>query len=212
MPITIAIVEDDADIADEISKLIAETLDFKLSCVCRNVRSALERIPAAAPDVVIMDINLPDGSGIQATAQLKRLIPRTEVMIFTIYENTEDIYQALEAGASGYLLKRSSSTVIVTSIRNLMKGEVPMTAAIARKVIQSFQKKEQPAQANPGMSKLTPREMDILQLLAKGHPTKEIASQRFISIDTVNTHLRKIYEKLHVHSRAEAILKFLDKK
>ncbi|MDF9827909.1 DNA-binding NarL/FixJ family response regulator [Ereboglobus sp. PH5-10] len=212
MPISIAIVEDDADIADEISKLIEETPDFKLSCCCRNMHSALERIPALAPDVVIMDINLPDGSGIQATAQIKRILPKTEVMIFTIYENTEDIYQALEAGASGYLLKRSSSSTIVSSIRNMMKGEVPMTAAIARKVIQSFQRKEASTQSNPAMASLTPRELDILQLLAKGHPTKEIASQRSISVDTVNTHLRRIYEKLHVHSRAEAILKYLDKK
>ncbi len=210
MPISIAIVEDDADIAEGIADIISEVSDFKLICCCRNVRTALSEIPAAAPDVIIMDINLPDGSGIYATAKLKQLLPHTEVMIFTVYENTEDIFQALEAGASGYLLKRSSSAKIISSIRNLMKGEVPMTAEIARKVIQSFKKQQPAAQRGAASDKLTPREVDILQMLAKGYPTKEIASRRSISVDTVNTHLKSIYDKLRVHSRTEAVLKFLE--
>lgn len=210
MPISIAIVEDDADIAEGIADIISEVSDFKLACCCRNVRTALAEIPAAKPDVVIMDINLPDGTGIYATAKLKELVPHTEVMIFTVYENTDDIYQALEAGASGYLLKRSNSATIVQSIRNLMKGEVPMSAEIARKVIQSFKKPQPTAKGGVPNEKLTPREVDILQMLAKGYPTKEIASRRSISVDTVNTHLKSIYDKLRVHSRTEAVLKFLE--
>ena len=209
MPITIAIVEDDAEIAEGIADIISEAPDFELVCTCGNVSAALAEIPPLAPNVVIMDINLPDGTGIYATAKLKQVLRHTEVMIFTVYENTEDIFQALEAGASGYLLKRSSSKKIISSIRNLMKGEVPMTAEIARKVITSFQKPRLVAPGGAVGEKLTPREMDILQMLAKGYPTKEIAARCSISVGTVSGHLNKIYEKLHVHSRMEAVMKFL---
>lgn len=208
-PISIAIVEDDADLADEIVEIVNDTPDFKLVCCCRNMTSALETIPPLKPDVVIMDINLPDGSGIQATEKLKRIIPGTEVMIFTIYENTEDIFQALKAGANGYLLKRSTYEEIVTAIRNLMKGEVPMTGEIARKVMQSFRMPQPVEKESPAKSKLTPRETEILQLLAKGHTTKDIARECSISFDTVHTHLKNIYEKLRVHTRTEAVVKFL---
>lgn len=209
LPITIAIVEDDADLADEIVDIVNDTPDFKLVCCCRNMASALETIPPLAPNVVIMDINLPDGSGIQATEKLKSIIPRTEVMIFTIYENTEDIFQALKAGANGYLLKRSTYEEIVTAIRNLMKGEVPMTGEIARKVMQSFREPQPLRKEDSGRSKLTPREIEILQSLAKGYTTKDIARECNISFDTVHTHLKNIYEKLRVHTRTEAVVKFL---
>lgn len=212
MSISVAIVEDSADWTKEMGQVITEAPDLKLSCICRSVRTALAQIPAAAPDVVLMDINLPDGSGIDATAQLKKIVPKTEFLIFTVYEDTEEIFKALEAGASGYLLKRSTSTELVSAIRNLMKGEVPMTGEIARKIIQSFQKKDAPAApvGNKYEGTLTPREQDILQMLARGLPTKEIAAQCSISAGTVSCHLKKIYEKLHVHSRTEAVLKYLE--
>lgn len=211
MPISIAIVEDDAGLAGEISEIVSDTPDFKLVCCCRNMAGALETIPPLAPDVVIMDIKLPDGSGIQATEKLKRLLPDTEVMIFTIYENTGEIFQAIKAGANGYLLKRAGYEEIVTAIRNLMKGEVPMTGEIARKVMQSFRKPQLSLflQNDPSAGKLTPRETEILQLLTKGFQSKEIASNCAISLETVNSHLKKIYEKLRVHSRTEAVVKFL---
>ncbi len=210
MPISVAIVEDNSDLAEEISQIITETPDLALACCCRNVRSALAHVPAAAPDVVIMDINLPDGSGIEATARLKQQLPRAEVMIFTIYEDSDEILQAFEAGASGYLLKRASTGELLRSIRDIAGGNVPMSGEVARKVIQSFQKKSTAAPViDSAMEKLTPREADILELLAKGFPSKEIASLRCISVQTVNSHLKNIYDKLHVHSRTEAVIKYL---
>ncbi|OAM87401.1 response regulator transcription factor [Termitidicoccus mucosus] len=209
MSIKVAVVEDNADIARDIAQIITETPDFELCCVCRNVQSALKRIPPLMPDVVIMDINLPDGSGIQATEKIKRIIPHTEVMILTIYENTEEIFKALKAGANGYLLKRSSGEEIVTAIRDLMNGEGPMTGEIARKVMQLFRKPDVAAQTDALKEKLTPREIEILQLLSKGHTSKDIAREISLSAFTVRTHLRNIYEKLRVHTRTEAVVKFL---
>ncbi|OAM89051.1 response regulator transcription factor [Termitidicoccus mucosus] len=210
MPISVAIVEDNSDLAEEITQIITDAPDLQLACCCRNVRAALSRIPAAEPDVVIMDINLPDGSGIEATARLKQQLPRTEVMIFTIYEDSDEIFHALEAGASGYLLKRAPTDELLRSIRDIMDGNVPMTSEVARKVIQSFQKKRMGSQVvNATADRLTPRETDILELLAKGFPSKEIASLRCISVQTVNSHLKNIYDKLHVHSRTEAVIKYL---
>ena len=210
MSISVAIVEDNSDLAEEITQIITEAPDLELACCCRNMRNALSRIPAAAPDVVIMDINLPDGSGIEATARLKQQLPGSEVMIFTIYEDSDEIFQALEAGASGYLLKRASTDELLRAIRDIMDGNVPMTGEVARKVIQSFQKKRMlSSMISAAADKLTPSETDILELLAKGLPSKEIASLRCISVQTVNSHLKSIYDKLHVHSRTEAVIKYL---
>jgi DNA-binding NarL/FixJ family response regulator len=207
--VSVAIVEDNADWAKDIARIIERTPDLKLACMCRRMRSALAQIPPLAPDVILMDINLPDGSGIEATAKLKHLLPKTEVLIFTVYEDTDEIYKALQAGASGYLLKRSSAGDLVTAIRNLMRGEVPMTGEIARKILQFFKKKQPIARERIKDENLTPREVEILQMLARGLPTKEIARECFISPGTVNVHLNNIYEKLHVHSRMEAVMKFL---
>lgn len=208
MPIKIAIVEDNSDIAEEIARIISAAPDMELAGICRNYRSAIMRIPEMKPDAVIMDINLPDGTGIQATANLKRLLPRVEVLILTVYEETEEIFKALEAGASGYLLKRSSSDELLKSIRDLMKGEVPMTGEIARKVIQFFQKTK-PVSETRGLDEpLTLREIEILQMAARGLSAKEIAAQCSIGVQTVNSHLRNIYDKLHVHSRMEAVNKY----
>jgi DNA-binding NarL/FixJ family response regulator len=208
MPLKVAIVEDRSEIAEELARIITRAPDMELACVCRNYRGALARIPGAHPDIVVMDINLPDGSGIQATAHIKRLLPKTEVLILTIYEETDEIFKALEAGASGYLLKRCSSDEFLAAIRNLSKGEVPMTGEIARKVIQFFHK-DKPVSASQGINDpLTLREIEILQMAARGHTAKEIAAQCTIGVQTVNSHLRNIYDKLHVHSRMEAVNKY----
>ncbi|WP_068771971.1 response regulator transcription factor [Termitidicoccus mucosus] len=209
MPISVAIVEDSAAWIEELEQVIARDSGLQLTCTCRRMRSALERIPPLAPDVVLMDINLPDGSGIEATARLKDMLPRIEVLIFTVYEDTEEIFKALEAGASGYLLKRSSDVDVLNAIHNLMKGEVPMTGEIARKIIQSFQKKQPIPREYIINENLTRREMDILQALARGLSMKEIGRECSISPGTVNCHLKNIYAKLHVHSRMEAVMKFL---
>jgi DNA-binding NarL/FixJ family response regulator len=203
MAITVAIVEDDAGICEELSQTIAEDPGCACVCVCRNIQTALRKIPPLAPDVVIMDIRLPDGSGIDCTAQLKRRLPQTQIMMFTIYEDTEQIYKALEAGASGYLLKRTAAEGLLNAIRSIKQGGVPMTGEVARKVIRSFRREY------PTFERLTQREDEILQLLAKGFLSREIALQLSISLETVNSHLKHIYNKLHVRSRTEAVIKYL---
>jgi len=203
MPTTVAIVEDNAGICEELQQILAEDRDFSCVCVCRNFKTALTEIPRALPDVIIMDINLPDGSGIEATRQLKLLLPHTQIMIFTIYEESEEIFRALEAGASGYLLKDTAPEELLLSIQDIHEGGVPMTGEVARKVIRSFHK-------TPAKTELlTSREEEILELLSQGFVSKEIASRLSISTETVKSHLKHIYDKLHVRTRTEAVIKYL---
>lgn len=206
MPINVAIVEDNAGICEELEEILAEAGDCVCVGVCRNLQTALKKVPALAPDVVIMDINLPDGSGIDGVAQIKRALPAVQILMFTVYEDNEQIFKALEAGASGYLLKRTAPEELVRAIREIKNGGVPMTGEVARKVIQSFQRK--PLRSN-ATERLTPREEEILQLLTKGLVSKEIARDLSISVETVNSHLKHIYGKLHVRTRTEAVIKFL---
>lgn len=204
--INVALVEDDAGITEEVEKLIAEDAECSMVCTCRNVQTALEKVPHADPDVVLMDINLPDGSGIDTTARLKRILPRSEFMMFTVYEDSEEIFRALEAGASGYLLKRTAPEKLLRSIHEIRNGGVPMTGEVARRVVRSFRKK--PARRET-IDSLTKREEEILELLAQGFLYKEIADKLSISAGTVNSHLKNVYSKLHVRSRTEAVLKYL---
>ena len=206
MPITVAIVEDNSEICEGLEHVLAKTPGFTCVCACRNAKTALRKIPTCSPDVVIMDINLPDASGIDCTAKLKRLLPEMQIMMFTVYDDSEQIFRAMEAGASGYLLKRSSSTVLLNALREMKSGGVPMTGEIARKVIERFRK---PTISADQTAELTRREEEVIQLLAEGHPAKEIASRLSITADTVNAHLKHIYEKLHVRSRIEAVIKYL---
>lgn len=203
MAISIAIVEDNAGIGEELQQIITEDPSCRCVCVCRNLQTALRDIPSLLPDVIIMDIHLPDGSGIDATLRLKRLLPRSEILIYTVYEESEEIFRALEAGASGYLLKETAPEEILRGIHEIKRGGVPMNGEVARKVIQSFRR--QPPRAEP----LTEREEEILRLLARGHVTKEIAELLSISAETVKSHLKHIYGKLHVRSRTEAVIKYL---
>lgn len=207
-PITVAIVEDNAAICASLEKVINAAAGCRCVCTSRNAEQALVAVPKHRPDVVIMDINLPGITGIECTARLKRQLPRTQFLVFTVYNDSRQIFSALEAGASGYLLKRSAPEAIVQAVCDVHAGGSPMSAEIARKVVQSFQRPGPAAPANE-IASLTPREMEILQLVTEGLTTKEIADRSAVSYTTICTHLGHIYEKLHVHSRTAAAAKFL---
>lgn len=208
MTTTVAIVEDNSAVADSLKKVLAESGAFQCVCTCANAESALRSIPQFGPDVVIMDIELPEMSGIECTARLKQVLPETQILILTVYKNSESIFQALEAGASGYLLKRSTSDEILRALREVKEGGAPMSGEIARKVVQYFRK---PVASSPEIESLTRREEEILSYLAQGYGSKEIADKLFITYDTVCSHLKHIYDKLHVRSRTQAVLKYLNK-
>lgn len=167
---------------------------------------ALRGIPAEPPDVVLMDINLPGMNGIQCVAQLKARLPRLQVLMLTTYEDTKLIFDSLRAGASGYLLKNMSPAEVVQAVEQVHAGGAPMSMAIARKVVEHFQRIPQPASE---VERLSKREQEILALLAKGYLNKEIADQLNIAVGTVRVHLHTVYEKLHVQSRTQAVVKFL---
>lgn len=205
MRINVAIVEDSAGICEELSHILSATPDLSCVCICRNAESALVRVPPAAPDVIIMDIHLPGSSGIQCTARLKRVLPEVQVLMFTIYDDTDQIVRALEAGASGYLLKNTPPAEIVAAIRDVRNYGAPMSREVARKLIQSFHRLAEVAAAT---EPLTSREEEILTLLSDGLLYKEIGDRLSIKLDTVGTHLKNIYRKLHVRSRTEAVMKF----
>lgn len=205
-PITVAIVEDNAAVCASLEGVIAQSENCRCVCSSRNGAHALRTIPKFRPEVVIMDINLPDISGIECTARLKRSMPQLQILILTVYNESRQILKALEAGASGYLLKRSTPDEIVQAIRDVKAGGAPMNAEIARKVVQSFHR---PMTKQPKGEALTPREVEILGFLAQGQATKEIADQLGVSYATVCTHLGHIYGKLHVRSRTAAVVKYL---
>ena len=175
-------------------------------CLCATAEEALEQVPPAQADVVLMDINLPGASGIECTARLKQLLPSLPVIMLTVYEDSESIFSALKAGACGYLLKRSPPAEILEAIANVRSGGAPMTSEIARKVVAAF---HTPPPVQVQTAVLTSREQEILELLSQGQLSKEIADQLNISFHTVRVHLKHIYEKLHVRSRAEAAFKFM---
>ena len=206
MSITVAIVEDNAGICEELRQIVSQAPGFSCVCVCRNAQAALRKIPACHPDVVIMDIQLPDSSGIECTAHLKPRLPNTQVLMFTICDDNEQIFAALKAGAVGYLLKDSKPEELLDAIRETVNGGAPMTAEIARKVINSFHRTS--AQIDE-FEQLTSREDEILELFSQGLLCKEIADRLGISLETVNSHRKNIYRKLHVRSRTEAVIKYL---
>jgi DNA-binding NarL/FixJ family response regulator len=184
----------------------APDLDF-ISCV-ESGEAALAKLPALAPNVVIMDIQLPGMSGVECTRALKKALPATQVLVFTVFGDSEQVFRALEAGASGYLLKRTPRAEVVEAIKQVWDGGAPMSGEVARKVVESFRRAPAAAPHEP-IESLTAREEEVLALLAKGYITKEIADQLAISFDTVRFHLKHIYQKLHVRSRTEALLKYL---
>jgi DNA-binding NarL/FixJ family response regulator len=202
----VAIVEDNTVMRKTFRQWIDGAPGFRCVFACATAEEALAEIPRLKPDVVLMDIHLPGASGIVCTAQLKEKLPEVQVIILTVYRNHELIFQALQAGACGYLLKRSSPEEILDAIREVRSGGAPMTSEIARMLVEAFQKK--PASLPPTEG-LTNRESEILALLSEGLANKEIASRVDISYDTVRAHLRHIYEKLHVRGRTEAVKMYL---
>jgi DNA-binding NarL/FixJ family response regulator len=208
MPIRVSIVEDDDGIRESLAVIVAGSEGFRCVSRHRSAEDALRDLPAAKPDVVLMDINLPKMSGINCVRKLKELLPSTQTLMLTVYEDNDSIFDSLAAGASGYLLKRTPPARLLEAIDEVHKGGSPMTTSIARRVVQSFQTMGRSTREEEN---LTPREEEILSYLAKGYRYKEIADQLFISVETVRSHLHRVYEKLHVRSRTEAVVKFLRK-
>jgi DNA-binding NarL/FixJ family response regulator len=205
VPIKVAIVEDETKIRESLSVVIGGTAAFQVVGAFPNAEVALKQIARDWPDVIVMDINLPEMSGIELVSKLKAQRPQLQVLMLTAYEDNELIFNSLMAGASGYLLKRTPPSEILDALLDLSKGGSPMTSSIARKVVQFFQHRKQDNDAE----KLTDREREILSFLAKGYQYKEIAEALSISGFTVRSHLRNIYEKLHVRTRTEAVVKFM---
>lgn len=203
--ISVAIVEDNKTIRESLMHYVQTDPECQCIFACGTAEEALAGIPKHQPEVVLMDIQLPKLSGIDCTAQIKKILPAVQIIMVTVYEDTERISAALGAGACGYLLKRSTPAEIVAAVREARMGGVPMPREIARKVIASFQP---PHPVATGVDELRPSEVKILELLAMGLANKEIADRLGLSPGTVRWHLENIYGKLHVHSRTEAVLKF----
>jgi len=206
MPITVSIVEDNDKLRGTLARVLNRAEGFHCASQYANAEDALKDLPQVRPDVVLMDINLPGMNGVECVRKLKTLLPEVQVMMLTVYEDTENIFNALAAGASGYLLKRTSSKELLEAIQEVHRGGSPMTIHIARKVVQSFQKSAASAQATENLSE---REQQVLDLLSQGLIYKEIADKLGISYETVHTYIRRIYEKLQVRTRTEAVAKFL---
>jgi DNA-binding NarL/FixJ family response regulator len=213
--ITVAIVEDDAGIRRSLDWLLKSSSEFSCVGSCKNTEEALRALPKAAPQVILMDINLPDRSGIECTARIKELLPEVQVVMITVYGDTEKVFNALRAGASGYILKRTPPERILQAIREVHAGGVPMSSEIARKVLGAFREPVATPGPSDGLARageeqnLSRREQEVLELLAQGCANKEIADKLAISIETVTWNLGHIYSKLHVRSRTQAALKFL---
>ena len=208
MNITLAIVEDLDEVRDGLKNFISLSTDFKILDTYKTAEEAVYDLPKLKPDIVIMDINLPGMNGIECIRQVKSKTPSTQFMMFTVYENDEKVFEALKAGASGYLLKNTGLVQLIESLKELYNGGSPMSANIARKLVTLFRNEQK---ETPQLETLSNRENEILQLLSKGLLYKEIADQLTISVSTVRQHIHHIYEKLHVQNRTEAINKAFGK-
>ena len=209
MSITLAIVEDLDEVREGLKSFLSLNKEFSVLDTFKTAEEALFDVPKLKPDIVIMDISLPGMNGIECIRQVRDKCPATQFMMFTVYENDEKVFEALKAGASGYLLKNTGLVQLVESLKELHNGGSPMSANIARKLVTVFRDKEK---ATEPVETLSNRENEILQLLAKGLLYKEIADQLSISVATVRQHIHHIYEKLHVQNRTEAINKAFGKK
>jgi len=203
--VRVGLVEDIDDMRQSWSRLISRCQDLECVCACATGEEALRELPACRPDVVLMDIYLPKMSGIECTARLKILLPNTQILILTVAEEHDLVFRALEAGADGYLLKRIKPEDLRGAILEALSGGAPMSSEIARRVVESFRQKSRSRDATIN---LTSREEEVLVLLSRGFSNKEIADQMSVSIETVRSHLKRIYEKMHVRSRTEAVALF----
>jgi len=206
MVISVSLVEDDAQARKILAGWITQASGFRLNGDWGDAESAVAVLPEKKPDVVLMDINLPGMSGVEAVRKLKAVLPETQFVMLTVYEDADHIYDALAAGATGYLLKETPRQELLNAMEDVHRGGSPMTSNIARKVVQSFG--QTPAATAAAQDDLSPREQEVLDLLARGYLYKEIAERLNISVPTVNTYVRRMYEKLHVRSRAQAVDKY----
>ena len=202
MSITVAIIEDDVPAREILAEWIRRAEGFQCVSEHGDAESALETLPREKPAVVLVDINLPGMNGIECIRRLKPVLPQTQFVMLTVYEDDNHIFKALAVGASGYLLKQTPRQMLLTALREVYAGGSPMSSSIARKVVQSFCR---PMAGPGGAANLSPREQEVLELLARGFLYKEIADSLQLSVQTVNTYIRRIYEKLHVRSRAQAL-------
>ena len=203
-PIAVALVEDDPQVREGLVTLLRAAPGFHCAAACSSAEEALQRLPSLSVDVVLMDIHLPGMSGIECIRRLKQQQAGLQITMLTVFEDHDRIFQSLEAGASGYLLKQTPPEKLLEAITDLHHGGSPMSAQIARRVVERFQR---PARPGAGVENLTPREQEIIHLLAQGYLYKEIADQLSLSVETVRTHLHRIYDKLHVRTRTEAVMK-----
>jgi DNA-binding NarL/FixJ family response regulator len=208
MTIKVAIVEDLQEVADGLAVFLQQDAGLQWVGSFRTAEAAAIDLPLLLPDIVIMDINLPGMTGIECVRKVKAVSPSIQFMMFTVYENNDQVFEALKAGASGYLLKKTPPLQIVEAVKELYQGGSPMSASIARKLVTVFQQETGSA---PEAATLTPREKEVLELTAKGLLYKEIAQQLGIGFGTVRQHLYKVYEKLHVQNKTEAINKVFGK-
>jgi DNA-binding NarL/FixJ family response regulator len=206
MAVTVSIVEDNEQLRGTLARVISRAEGFRCLSQFGDAESALEGLPKEPPEVVLMDINLPGMNGVECVRRLKQTAPQILVLMLTVYEDTENIFNALAAGAAGYLLKRTKSSELLEAIREVHRGGSPMTTHIARKVTQSFQRAGRSPQPTENLSE---REQEVLDCLSQGFLYKEIAEKLGISYETVHTYIRRIYEKLQVRTRTEAVAKFL---
>ena len=206
MPTNVSIVEDNEQLRTTLARVLNRAEGFRCVSHYGSAEAALEGLPKDKPEVVLMDINLPGLNGVECVRKLKQVVPQIQIVMLTVYEDTDNIFNALAAGASGYLLKRTTTPELLESIREVLRGGSPMTAHIARKVVLSFQKSAASVEATEDLS---PREREVLDLLSQGFLYKEIAEKLGISYETVHTYVRRIYEKLQVRTRTEAVAKFL---
>jgi DNA-binding NarL/FixJ family response regulator len=208
MKIRISIIEDDDPTRQILTEIVTSTPGLELVSQYDRCDAAIKALPGEAPDVVLVDINLPEINGVEAVRRLKPEMPKTQFLMLTVYEDADHIYAALAAGATGYLLKGTRRAELLEAINQIVAGGSPMSSGIARKVVQSFANAQT---ARTDLDTLSPREQSVLALLSKGYLYKEIAESLGVSGPTINTYIRRIYDKLQVHSRSQAITKFFRK-
>jgi DNA-binding NarL/FixJ family response regulator len=206
--ISVAIVEDDSGIRDSLVAFLKQARGYECTAAFPDAETAIKHLDSGVPDVVLMDINLPGRSGIETTQLLKQRHPDAKIVMLTVYEDGKALFDSLRAGACGYLLKRTRPEKVLEAIRDARDGGVPLTPQMAAKVAKFFQ---QQGADRKGVESLSPREYQVLELLAEGHLYKQIAAKLSLTTDTVHEYVKAVYKKLHVHSRTEAVVKFLSR-